>query len=487
MSVFATVALTSCWSEGTTSSSSDATASRRETGAGAKVADSPTAAPRSRPSVILVVIDTLRRDHLSVYGYERPTSPFLERLATEATLFTRALSTSSWTKPSMMSLFTGLLPTEHGTEGENTRGSDELTLLTEIFADHGYETAAFSANPYVSRTFGFDQGFQVFELHATEAAGRPAEHYADAREVLTHARFWLDRRIDSPFFLYIHLMNVHGPYRAPDAYRQRFLEAPSTDFPFWSPLWVDIAHRGRIERRAEVTEEHLRDLRARYDGAIAYTDELLGTFVADLRVRGILEQSVLVITSDHGEELFDHGSFGHRQTLHPEQLEVPLLLRLPAADAGGMQIDSPVSIIDVAPTLLDVTGILTELPGGSFGRGHSLLPEIEGQRQSEAARLLMAELARPRGRDWMAQVWPYRVVAQGVPRELSLYRVDEDPSATTNLAAREPTLTSELARRAEAQKIEWERLAISGSEVRPTQDLRRQLNALGYLDESVKD
>jgi arylsulfatase len=386
------------------------------------------------PSVVLITLDTLRRDHLSLYGYDRPTSPFLDELAAESIVFERAISTSSWTKPSAVSLLTGLLPSEHGVHGKHRKAAAELVFLAEVLREHGFETAAFSANPFVSPVYGLDQGFSTFEF----LGGRSAEDYADIRELITRARFWLNEQGDAAIFLYLHLMNVHGPYRAPPEYRQRFLQEPYTIFRFRSELWSDIARRHKVERRSEVTDAHLRDLIARYDGAIAYTDDTLRHFVDDLRTRGILDRTILVITSDHGEEMFEHGSFGHWQTLHAEQLQVPLLIRLPGGRSGGIRISEPASLLDVATTLLDLTGVLSTLPGTRVSRGVSLLDSLDTRAAADSPRLLLAELMHHGGTSTMAELWPYRMIDMVDAEGSALYRVDVDRARPSTSPTKSP-------------------------------------------------
>jgi arylsulfatase len=429
------------------------------------------------PSIIVITIDTLRRDHLSLYGYERATSPSLAALAAESIVFERAVSTSPWTKPSTASLFSGLHPSEHGAHGERKVRTD-VPLLASVLAELGYQTAAFSANPYASGIYGLDRGFALFDFQGGDAA----RDYVDIRALVDRARFWLDLREPGPFFLYLHVMNVHGPYRAPPEYRERFLDGPFEEFPFQNPLWEAIAQERRFERRAEVKAEHLRDLSARYDGAIAYTDTVLGALIQDLRTRGVLDQSVLLITADHGEELFDHGSFGHRRSLHRELLDIPLLLRLPGGREGGLRISEPVSLIDVPATLLELAGQEHALDEGRFGRGVSLAPLLEPGRAPEPARAMRAELMQQGGMSSMLEEWPYRMIHMAGEEQARLYRLDRDAREAHDLAGEEPAVLerlSEIARRMQPDASE-----IATGEVVPREgELQKQLEALGYVEE----
>jgi arylsulfatase A-like enzyme len=276
-------------------------------------------------------------------------------------------------------------------------------------------------------------------------------------------------------------MNVHGPYRAPPEYRERFLDEPYLEFPFQNPLWKDIAQRGLRERRSEIQVEHLRDLSARYDGAIAYTDSVLGAFIEDLRTRAVLDQSILLITADHGEELFDHGSFGHRRTLHAEVLDVPLLIRLPGGKGGGARVSEPGSLIDVPATLLALAGEPGALDDGRFGRGLSLAPLLASTREPQSARALLAELMQREGMSIMVELWPYRMIQMAGEDEARLYRVDLDADESDDLAAEEPETVGRLIEQRARLQPGTAGVA-AGEAVVPEGELQRQLEALGYME-----
>jgi arylsulfatase A-like enzyme len=432
------------------------------------------------PSVILVVIDTLRHDHLSCYGYEKDTSPGLDRLAEEALLFERCYATSSYTQPSTVSLMSGLYPARHGAH-ETVKVSDEVVFLAEVLRDAGYSTAGFSANPNASPIFNMDQGFDHFGFTGNDL---PRE-YPDIEVLLDQAREWLQKKPARPLFLYLQVMNVHGPYRAPSEYRERFLEEPHQTFEFQGPLWTDILRRSKLERRQDVTKEHLRDLRARYDGAIAYTDRSLSQFFAELRKQGVFDNALLVITSDHGEELFDHGGFGHGYTLHEEVLHVPLLIRPPLGEDGGRRIHDVVGLVDLPATLLDWLGLLPAEAAGRFGDGQSMLPALRGQSR-ESERLLFAQLKRKReGRSFAVRHWPFLLLDveytyDGKKDVLELYNLEEDVREQDDLAGRyaeQARILAELGRRG---RQSLEEAAFATVAIDLDEDLLRQLEALGY-------
>lgn len=438
----------------------------------------------ARPSVVLVVIDALRRDHLSLYGYAKDTSPGLAGLAAESAVFERCLATSSWTKPSALSLLSGLYPPSHGGH-RNRKASPRIAFVSEVLQERGYATAAISGNPHVSPAFGMDQGFDHFEF----GGGRRPRDYPDVTELLDGGRAWLAAHADEPFFLYLHLMNVHGPYRAPPEFRLRFLEEPHAEFHFQSRLWKDIVRRGRLERRADFSEAHLRDLTARYDGAVAYTDDVLTRFLGELREKGILDRSLLVITADHGEELFDHGGFGHKRTLYGEQLEIPLLVREPAGAGAGRRVSEPVSLVDLPATILDWLGLLSPEDGGSFASGRSLVPLLRGLPEGRRlpARHLLAQLDEASsGRAFLIQEWPDRLLQieedyQGRENAVELFDEAADPGELVDLAPQRGERVAELEALARAIRGALEAHPFEAAPAQLDRDLARQLEDLGYV------
>ena len=436
------------------------------------------------PSVVLIVIDTLRKDHLSLYGYLKPTSPGLEQLAKEAVTFENCLATSSWTKPSTLSLLTGLYRTGNYTKKER-KASPQLEFLAEALSAEGYATGAISGNPWVSATYGLDQGFAHFQFDG----GKLARYYPDSNVLLQAARTWLDETLEQPkrqpFFLYIHLMNVHGPYRSPDHYRTRFAEEPNEELVYRGPVWQAAKREGKAKK--PLTEGHLNDLRAVYDAAIAYTDDQIFAFVQELRRRGILDNSVLLITADHGEELYDHEDLGHRSTLHGELLNVPLLLRLPGGRHGGLRVRAAVSLVDVPATILDAAGLLNEQREGRFGDGVSLLGKLRAPTDAMERPLLAELLGSGRA---LVQRWPYRMERRmdeaRDPRSeanvFRLYNVERDPGEQRDIAAQNPAVIDELKLLLEQLQNSNRQRLPEGEEIEPNSQIREQLEALGYLE-----
>jgi arylsulfatase len=361
------------------------------------------AAAAPRRNVLLIVIDTLRRDHLGSHGYGRPTSPFLDAFAAEGAQFDNCLAASSFTEPSTASLLTGLHAARHGAH-EYAVLPDALELVSERLAAAGWRTIGVSGNPNASPQFRFDQGFEQFWFDDNDKA----REYPDVSELVAHAEALLAPDDGRPTFCWLHVMNVHGPYVAPESFRERFRRSGSRDFPFQNDVWKDVMRKGQVARRADVTPADVQDLEDRYDAAIAWTDDVIGRFLARRRATRAGAEELVVITADHGEELFDHGGFGHGFTLHREVVDVPLLLRGPGI--APSRVAAPVGLVDVAATVLDLVMPPQDGAIGRFGDGLSLRPLLEG-REFERDLPLVAQLEREvQGQAFLLQSWPSRLI-----------------------------------------------------------------------------
>ncbi len=321
------------------------------------------------PSVVLIVIDTARADHMSMYGYPVDTTPRLAAFAKESVRYDRAIASSSWTLPSHASLFTGLLPTEHG--AHNIPHGDGWTIrplaeshvtMAEILSAAGYRTGAVLANTAcLSREFGVEQGFLYFDDRAKptlEAAkirsispalwlcrgyqrsleGWRTDWSRNASEVNADALDWVDRDTDSPFFLFVNYLDPHAPYHAHGAFASRLAR---------------VADHGRPAQMADEI--------ARYDQEIAFTDAQIGTLFDELRSRGVYDDTMIIVTSDHGEAFGEHGSKGHGHTLYDEEIRVPLLVKYPGASVRGVRSE--------AFALTEVAGLVYEELDISFAAG----------------------------------------------------------------------------------------------------------------------
>lgn len=307
-------------------------------------------------NVVLVVLDTLRADRLGAYGYERPTSTYLDALAERSALFTTAVSQSSWTRPSIQSILNGLYP-------ESRDGLDSAPL-SEVLRRHGYRTRAITGGAQLAYQFGFSRGF---EQHAIEDWIRAPDRVVETLEADRSRRH----------FLFLHTYEIHDPYEHREL--AAGLDPGRVGEVFRRAVWERL--------RSDLTAGEKEYISALYDSGIAYTDRQLGRLIERLDERGLLDRTLLIVTSDHGEELWDHGLWGHGRAMLEHQTRVPLIVRVPEAmreelglaAAPGM-IRQQVRLVDLYPTILDLLGVPLE----HEVQGRSLRPLLAGRRLPRA-------------------------------------------------------------------------------------------------------
>ncbi len=385
----------------------------------------------STPGVVLIVVDTLRADHLSQYGYSRATSLALEFFSRQATLFEQCYAPASWTTPSTASILTGLLPMRHGAELRGAALDLEATTLAEILRDEGFATLGVSFNHNITRTTAFDQGFSILLDFEGESSEYPdiAKMRATARDLL--------KTSTRPFFLYLHPMNVHGPYLTPEEHLSDLLGSPpGKEFRYSKSLMDSIMKKGRLERRGEVTALHLQSHRDQYDTAIRYSMDQIARVFGDLQEAGLYENSVIVLTADHGEELYDHQGFGHGYTLYEELLRVPLWIKLPN-QRNPRVIEEPVSLTDLLPTILEVLDLT--VPEHLDGRSLAGLLN-HGIDETVRERVFVSETRWPgrfEGSSVLAYPWKLIHVEsnyEGREADDLLYHLVEDPLEQNDVA-----------------------------------------------------
>jgi arylsulfatase A-like enzyme len=440
----------------------------------------PTHAGDAPTNVLVYLIDTLRADHTSAYGYARPTTPRLAELARSGLLFENAYSVASWTRPAVASLLTGLYPGSHGVHAR-TGLPAEVATLAERFRAGGWSTWAFVANGHVhGETLNFEQGFDRF----VALRGRHLDNHARTEEINERLLPQLVRGADEPFLVYVHAVDPHSPYDPPESHRGRF-----TDAGYHGEIRPHETTK-RFLRRRDPSEADVAQVVGLYDEDILYQDDMLGVLLDRLGEMGLDQRTVVVVLSDHGEELHDHGDWEHGERLFEELIRVPLVILVPGARAlAGRRVSTPVQIVDVMPTLLRWFG----LPGAEECQGRDLTPLADGG--AIETRTVFCEEAHPvKGYDllsWARGGWkiirrrPRDDAAQPVVDQVfDLFR---DPRERRDLAAVEPHRLARLQRRLErAERRLGEPVATAA---RPPVHLdartRRQLEALGYIGSSV--
>jgi arylsulfatase len=303
------------------------------------------------PSVVLITIDTLRADHLGCYGYHRPTSAGIDRLANEGALFERATATVPRTTQSVASILTGRYPRGHGARGLFSILSEANITLAEILRDRGFATAAFTSNMFLTPEQGFDQGFEIYDNPRRRWSGD------SAAEVTANALAWLDERpADVPFFLWIHYLDPHWSYQPSPPYDRAF--DPEFDGPLtiYEDLALNRLTKGEVIFENRLDQRQIEHLIALYDGEIAQIDQALTPLLR--RVADLGKPVLTVLTSDHGESLGEHDyHFAHGEYLYEPGLRIPLLFHLPGRIPAGLRVGDLVQTIDVAPTILGLLGI----------------------------------------------------------------------------------------------------------------------------------
>jgi arylsulfatase A-like enzyme len=438
---------------------------------------SPRVAARARPAqphIFLITVDTLRATALGVYGYGRPTSPNIDAFARRAVVVSDAIAQAPYTKASMASMLTGLFPTSHKTytasiapeaivagpgRHQTPRTTDvlpdELLTLPEALEEAGYRTIALVTNPFLIREFGFGQGFDVHRFFATR-------DYERADAVLREAAAHLPGPGSPPVFLWIHLMDPHNPYDPPARYRSMFP-------PARPPRLVPLEAIPPEIRLPDVRDLHT--YRARYDAEVRAADEALGRFFRELRARGLWDSSVVVLTSDHGEEFLEHGGMGHNTSLYDEQLRVPLILRIPgiAPRVARMQ----AQLVDLFPTLAGLAGAREP----DVLHGGDLLPVLEGRTGAE--RYAFAEIVGVRFA-LRTLNWKFTSSLQGGKQ---LFDLRKDPGERHNVARaqvpRAARLEDVVARIVSMTIRDGER--VPGRTVPMSPVVLERLRALGYL------
>ena len=423
-----------------------------------------------RPDVLLIVIDTLRADHLGVYDYPRETSPHLDALAAESILWRRALSQAPWTSPSVGALLTGLHPAAlgYGDSRDPSRPDERLLFLAEILRENGYETEAIVSHTYVSAELGFDQGFDRFDDGDAQGPG-----HVSSPSVTDKAIAALERPPERPFFLFAHYFDPHFNY----------LRHEPWDFdPDYDGELPE--HMGALRRIAKtLSPRDAEQLRARYDSEIRFTDHHIGRLLDALRRLGRYDDTLIIVTADHGEAFLDRKDrwIGHTKTLYQEAIHVPLMIKLPGGAGGGTVVDSAVGLIDLVPSLLATLDLKNPADYAFDGRA---LPLADSQALRASGERPIFSETTARGH-WLQSVvrGRHKLIFDRKRGRIKFFDLDRDPGERQNLSADPPPELAELARELRA----WNR-AMEPRRPRPqepperTAEEQERLRALGYLD-----
>jgi arylsulfatase A-like enzyme len=437
------------------------------------------------PNVILISVDTLRADHLGCYGYERETSPHIDALAGDGVTFLNTYASSPWTLPSHVSLLTSLHGVHHQVSYENDSMDPSLLTLADILRANQFYCAALTGGGFVSAKYGFSKGFNSYSDEGGVLRQDSAEHLFHA------ANRWLEREKDKGFFLFLHTFQPHSPYACPYPYKSMFLE----ENPRWRHLDLMSFLGGMKGIFQKLTESDRRNIIGLYDGEIRYTDEkFIGPLITSLKNAGLYDRTMIIFTSDHGEEFFEHHGWGHGHSLYDESLKVPLIIKFPESRFKGRRIHDIISLVDIFPTVLEETGIdfsTMEIDG------QSLLPLIK--RKEKGDRVFMADVAAhvlasripqkialSRGREKLILSRPYspedlRFFLQPPPilGPVELYDLALDPHEQRNIADERPELAGQMIRKIDEITKDVPKKKTKKLEM--DEELKKQLKALGYI------
>jgi arylsulfatase A-like enzyme len=476
----------------------------------------PTGDATGKPNVLIILIDALRYDHLSLHGYERETSPRIDAFGRGGIRFSQAYAQSPWTKPSTASILTGLYPSTHGVSLLASGVPESAPLLAEHMRRGGYRTALLTANSFITPMFGFGRGVDYFyasspprfvQLMLGHLLHRLTEWSAAAKRLLRLlesieralvgggapegglradglVNAFLDWQAEEagPFFAYLHLMEPHMPYGPPPPDDARFM-APGpaalgrvSEFP---------AYHGFLpfEPGPEVSADSLANMLALYDGEIFHADRWLGTLFDELDRRGLTDETLIVLTADHGEEFYDRGGWGHGHSLYNELLRIPLMISAPEAtglgELAGELVSQPVRHIDVVPTILEIC----DLPLPAELDGASLLPVIADAAGALPARPVFSEVDHGGHFAYTLQQGAQKAIfsKRGGESSLMLFDLAADPGERHDLAPEQPGRAAQAREELEAFRAAVLVGARNAVDVTIDEATREQLRGLGYI------
>jgi len=428
-----------------------------------------------RPNVVIISMDTTRADHLSAYGYERDTSPWLRALADQGMRFEVAYSPSATTGPSHASLFTGLTPIAHGVAKNGWPLEGDFETLAETLGAAGYETAAVISSYVLSDRFGFAQGFDHFDADFSQADVLSGDRVWEgetvsgkfngrADDTTRRALACLDQRPhpERPFLLFVHYFDPHTPYRVPDGYEPPFRPGPREALKLNRTIFL-------------------------YDTLIAFTDQEIGRLLTALEARGLEGDTLVIVTGDHGEGLMSHGHMFHGVHIYEEGVRVPLIVRWPGHVPAGIVAEAPATLTDLAPSVLDLANVSSAKPF----QGQSIAPLLLGGDELDSERAVhlyrrryaggeVAEGVYAEGEKFGLRRGRWKLIEGPEEETLELFDLESDPEERENLVDREAERVKQMREEIAAWRKAHTR---EEKDVRlPTPEERARLEALGYTE-----
>ncbi|MCK4825928.1 sulfatase, partial [bacterium] len=440
-----------------------------------------------RPNIVLIVVDALRPDHLGCYGYSRDTSPKIDRVAREAMVFKKGYAQGNWTLVSISTLFSSLYPTSHNVLSGEKSLPKECNTLAEDLKAAGYRTAGFSTNPHIGGCwggFGLDRGFDYFyngepydfisRLTSTvlgEILDRFSMHTEEGLTAQTLS--WIKLHRTQKFFVYLHYMAVHAPYPIPKAYEDIYTKEP---IPNRIGDQFDFGHGGV---KIEISSAQKKNLIDRYDSAVRFIDDQIGKLSAAIESLGLKEDTLLIITADHGEAFGEHGDWGHGNNLYEETIRVPLIIRYPKICNNQLVSNELAGLIDIKPTILHIAGV----PQSELFQGENLISLVRKETDNPHQEVTREELFSE-GKEGVKCIITsdnWKLISKEVAGELELYNLEGDPQEKHNVYNLYLPVAKRLKGRLSLRYKEFKKQALEATEASISNQAMRKLKALGYV------
>ena len=409
-------------------------------------------------NVLLISIDTLGANHLGCYGYTKDTSPNIDKFLEEGVFFKRHIANAPRTLPSHASIFTSLIPSHHGAYDDRPL-SEAAVTMAEILKRHGYRTVSFNDGGYVSERFGFDQGFDLYHSFPKTSQGTLKNRANRAME-------WIKKNRGEKFFMFLHTYEVHHPYTPKEEYLALF------DADYAGALPSSISRDLLLEindNKRSISESDKNHIISTHDAEIKSVDDSFLVLLDFLKENGLYDNTLIIFTSDHGEEFGEHGTMGwHGTTLFDEVLHVPLIVKFPDSLYASTVVDQQVRSIDILPTLLDVCGI----PDEEMFEGTSLMRLIEGKKKTLFAVSEMGSY----GKSIRTEAWKYHRVHS---KEM-LFDLAKDPAEKIDLSKEYPDTRNRLKTALESLLVK-RRISVPKDKAKLDKETLDQLRDLGYI------
>jgi len=445
--------------------------------------------PQETPkNVILISLDTLRADHLGCYGYSRNTSPGIDKLAKDSAVFLNTFATSPWTLPSHVSLLTALNCINHQVYNSDEKMDPSIKTLADFLRSKGYLNSAITGGGYVSGIFGLNKGFDSYHVRGQLNDSSSAERAAQG--VLG----FIERNKDRNFFFFLHSYQIHSPYFSPPPYDEMFL-AKDAEWKKVNLGELRLNHQHRFKPLSDKKRQNIIDL---YDGEIRYTDEKLITPIVDkLKSLELYDDTMIILTADHGEEFYEHNSWAHSHSVYDETIKVPMIVKFFNSEHAGRKIDKFARIVDAMPTILEALNIDHS---GHYMDGESLFSLLLDNSEGTEERVFLSELAPYAGEnriprkmainqgrnkliineEFSPESLAYYVFPPPEIQKMEIYDLTNDSKELLNLFEKEPSLARRLIDFMNARYKQNKQVKANKAKI--DEELNEQLRALGYIE-----